>query len=133
MPTLTYGNVLERTSSVTGITVIGYRLEVRGWKLNVRCRQARTSVANDNPGNRTYTCSSGEITIAVTTAEQWHALAVCLGRPELSYEGAWDVVRQAAADGAVARVVGEMFSEDTAESWKRRLDAHGVSCVTAPS
>jgi len=83
-----------------------------------------------NPGNRTYACSSGEITIAVETAEQWRALAVCLGRPELAYEGAWDIVLSAPADGPVARVVGEMFCDDTAESWKRRLDAHGVRCVT---
>jgi hypothetical protein len=29
----------------------------------------------------------GEIEIAVTNAEQWHAVAVCVGRPELAYEG----------------------------------------------
>lgn len=86
-------------------------------------------MAKTNPGNRAYACSSGEITVAVENAEQWHALAVCIGRPELSYEGAWDVVRSAAADGPTARVVEEMFGEETAESWKKRLDAHGVRCV----
>lgn len=82
-----------------------------------------------NPGNRTYACSSGEITIAVGSAEQWHALAVCLGRPELSYEGAWDVARKAAPDGPIARVVAEMLAEHDATSWKQRFDAHGVACA----
>ena len=84
-----------------------------------------------NPGNRTYACSSSEITITVDTAEQWHALAVCIGRPELSYQGAWEVVRKAAPDGPVGRVVAGMLAEDDAESWKRRLDAHGVRSVIA--
>jgi len=87
-------------------------------------------VASDaaNPGNRTYACSSGEITVAVGNAEQWHALAVCLGRPELAYEGAWDVVSRAAPHGPVARVVEGMLAEHDAPSWMRRLDAHGVPC-----
>jgi crotonobetainyl-CoA:carnitine CoA-transferase CaiB-like acyl-CoA transferase len=88
-------------------------------------------VANQNPGNRTYRCSSGEITIAVQTAGQWHALAVCLGRPELAYEGAWDVAREAPPDGPIARIVGEMLAEDDAASWKRRFDARGVRSVIA--
>jgi crotonobetainyl-CoA:carnitine CoA-transferase CaiB-like acyl-CoA transferase len=87
-------------------------------------------VANENPGNRTYDCSSGRIEVSVEDSERWHALAVCIGRPELAYEGAWDVVRRAAPDGPVARVVEEMLAVDTAESWKRRFEAHGVRCVT---
>ncbi len=84
-----------------------------------------------HPGTRTYACSYGEVTIDVRTEEQWHALAVCLGRPELAYKGSWEVVQTAAADGPTARVLEEMFSEDTAESWLKRLDAHGVPCVIA--
>jgi crotonobetainyl-CoA:carnitine CoA-transferase CaiB-like acyl-CoA transferase len=78
--------------------------------------------------SRSYACSEGEITIAVKTAEQWRALAVCLGRPELAYDGTWETVKDAAPDGPVARVVAEMFAGDSAASWKRRLDAHGVPC-----
>ena len=87
-------------------------------------------MAKANPGNRTYQCSTGELAIAVSSAAEWHALAVCLGRPELAYEGAWGVVREADPDGPIAHVVGEMLAEDSAESWKRRLDAHSVRCVT---
>jgi crotonobetainyl-CoA:carnitine CoA-transferase CaiB-like acyl-CoA transferase len=79
-----------------------------------------------SPANRTYRCARGEIAINVTNAEQWHALAVCLGRPELAYEGAWDAVLAADADGPIAAVVEEMFSEDEAASWAERLEAHGV-------
>lgn len=79
-----------------------------------------------SPANRRYRCARGEITINVRTAEQWHALAVCLGRPELAYEGAWEAVRRAAADGPVAAVVQEMFGEDTADSWAERLEANNV-------
>ena len=86
-------------------------------------------MAQPNPGNRTYRCSAGEITIVIETAEQWHALAVCVGRPELAYEGAWDVARAALADGPIAGVLEEMFGEDDAASWKKRLDAHGVPCT----
>jgi crotonobetainyl-CoA:carnitine CoA-transferase CaiB-like acyl-CoA transferase len=81
-----------------------------------------------HPGQRTYACSPGEISIDVHTEEQWHALAVCLGRPELAYEGAWEVVREADTDGPTARVLEEMFSEDTAESWLKRLVEHEVPC-----
>jgi crotonobetainyl-CoA:carnitine CoA-transferase CaiB-like acyl-CoA transferase len=85
-------------------------------------------VSADHPGRRTYACSEGEVTIAVENAEQWHSLAVCLGRPELAYEGAWDAAKAAPADGPLAGVIAEMFAEDTAESWRRRLEAHGVPC-----
>lgn len=85
-------------------------------------------MADSHPGLRSYRCSPGEIAIDIQTEEQWYELAVCLGRPELAYEGAWDVVRTTAPDGPTARVLEEMFAEDTAESWKRRLDAHGVPC-----
>jgi crotonobetainyl-CoA:carnitine CoA-transferase CaiB-like acyl-CoA transferase len=81
-----------------------------------------------SPANRTYACSPGEVTIDVRTEEQWYSLAVCLGRPELSYKGAWDVVRDSAPDGPTARVLEAMFTEDTAESWLKRLAAHGVPC-----
>jgi crotonobetainyl-CoA:carnitine CoA-transferase CaiB-like acyl-CoA transferase len=81
-----------------------------------------------NPGNRAYRCRSGEITVAVASAGQWHALAVCLGRPELAYEGGWDVVRVAPADRGVAHVLEEMFAEGDAETWRKRLQAHGVPC-----
>jgi crotonobetainyl-CoA:carnitine CoA-transferase CaiB-like acyl-CoA transferase len=82
-----------------------------------------------NPGNRTYRCSSGQIEISVQTEEQWHALAVSLGRPELAYEGAWGAVRASPPDGGVAGVLAEMFAEDAAEVWARRLEAHGVACT----
>jgi crotonobetainyl-CoA:carnitine CoA-transferase CaiB-like acyl-CoA transferase len=79
-----------------------------------------------NPGNREYRCSSGRVQIAVQTEEQWHALAVCLGRPELAYAGAWDAVRTSAPDGGVAQVLEEMFAEDPADLWAKRLEAHAV-------
>jgi crotonobetainyl-CoA:carnitine CoA-transferase CaiB-like acyl-CoA transferase len=82
--------------------------------------------ANANPGNRRYHCSSGRIEISVQTEEQWHALAICLGRPELAYEGAWEAVRASLPDGDVAQVLEEMFAGDPAEVWARRLDAHAV-------
>jgi crotonobetainyl-CoA:carnitine CoA-transferase CaiB-like acyl-CoA transferase len=79
-----------------------------------------------NPGNRTYRCRTGEVVVAVQNAEQWHALAVCVGRPELAYEGAWEAVRAAAPEGGVAQVLEGMFAEDDAKVWRRRLEAHGV-------
>jgi len=82
-----------------------------------------------SPANRRYRCSRGEITVNVTNAEQWHALAVCLGRPELAYEGAWYAVRTADADGPIAEVLEEMFAEDDASSWAERLEAHDVPFV----
>lgn len=81
-----------------------------------------------NPGNRTYACRRGAVRLAVENAAQWRALAVCLGRPELAYEGSWEAVREAAADGPVAGVVGEMLAEDDAGVWLRRFEAHGVPC-----
>ena len=81
-----------------------------------------------NPGDRGYRCSEGEIVVAVEDAGQWRGLAVCLGRPELAYEGGWEAVRGAAPEGPVGRVLEEHFAEDTAESWGRRLKAHGVPC-----
>jgi len=82
--------------------------------------------ARANPGNREYSCSSGRIEIAVQTEEQWHSLAVCLGRPELAYAGAWEAVGKSHPDGEVALVLQEIFAEDPAELWAKRLKAHGV-------
>lgn len=88
-------------------------------------------MASRSPANRTYSCSTGKVSIDVRTEEQWRSLAVCLGRPELAYKGDWDVVRQADADGPTARVLEAMFAEDTAESWLQRLRAHDVLCEMA--
>ncbi len=85
--------------------------------------------AKEHPGARRYACSEGEIEIAVANAEQWHALAVCLGRPELAYEGSWQAALESPADGPLAAVVASMFAEDTAERWQARLEAHGVPCA----
>jgi hypothetical protein len=87
---------------------------------------AETDNVAGNPGNRRYHCSSGQIEISVQTEEQWHALAVSLGRPELAYRGAWEAVRRSPPDGDVARVLEEMFEEDPAEVWAKRLEARGV-------
>jgi crotonobetainyl-CoA:carnitine CoA-transferase CaiB-like acyl-CoA transferase len=84
--------------------------------------------ARANPGKREYHCSSGRIQIAVQTEEQWHSLAVCLGRPELAYEGAWEAVRDSPPDGGIARVLEEIFAEDPAHVWAKRLQARGVPC-----
>ncbi|HUF53416.1 MAG TPA: CoA transferase [Dehalococcoidia bacterium] len=80
----------------------------------------------ESAARRTYACAEGEITIVIENAEHWHALAVCLGRPEVAYEGAWTAAKDAPADGPLAAVIAEMFAEDTAASWGRRLAAHGV-------
>jgi crotonobetainyl-CoA:carnitine CoA-transferase CaiB-like acyl-CoA transferase len=82
--------------------------------------------ARANPGDREYPCSSGRIRIAVQTEEQWHSLAVCVARPELAYKGAWEVVRDTPPDGALALVLEELFAEESAEVWAKRLQAHGV-------
>ena len=82
-----------------------------------------------HPGARRYDCSDGAIDIAVENAEQWHALAVCLGRPELAYEGSWQVALDSSPEGPLAAVVASMFAEDTAESWRARLESHGVPCA----
>lgn len=91
-------------------------------------RRYDAGVTDPNPGNRSYRCSPGKISIDIKTEEQWHSLGVCLGRPELAYRGSWEVVRTTAPDGPIARVLEEMFAEDTAVSWKLRLDAHDVPC-----
>jgi crotonobetainyl-CoA:carnitine CoA-transferase CaiB-like acyl-CoA transferase len=84
--------------------------------------------AVQSPADRRYRCSKGEIEIAVTNAEEWHAVAVCVGRPELAYEGSWEAVSIAEPDGPIARVLEEMFAEDAAEVWLRRLESHDVPC-----
>jgi len=85
-----------------------------------------------SPANRRYRCAHGEIAITVTSAAQWHALAVCLGRPELAYAGAWEAVQTAASYGPIAAVLEEMFSEDDASSWAQRLGAHRVPYTVFP-
>ncbi len=81
-----------------------------------------------SPASRRYDCSDGVIEIAVGNAEQWHGLAVSIGRPELAYPGAWDAVATAPADGPLALALAAMFAEDAADVWKRRLAARGVPC-----
>ena len=81
-----------------------------------------------NPGNRSYRCADGGIKIAVETEDQWGALAKCVGRPELAYAGSWAAVRKVVPRGALGRVLEELFAEDTAAVWIRRLRAHAVPC-----
>ena len=84
------------------------------------------SSARANPGNREYRCSSGAIRIVVETEEQWHSLAVCLGRPELAYKGAWEAVRASPPDGDLARMLEDLFADEWADRWSKRLKSHGV-------
>ncbi len=79
-----------------------------------------------HPGARRYDCSEGQIEIAVENAAQWHALAVCLGRPELAYEGSWQAAKESPTDGPLATVIASMFAEDTGDRWRSRLEGHGV-------
>jgi crotonobetainyl-CoA:carnitine CoA-transferase CaiB-like acyl-CoA transferase len=81
---------------------------------------------NPTPGRRVYACSDGEIEVSVENAEQWRGLAVCVGRPELAYDGSWEVVQTAPTDGPVSGVLEEHFAEEPADVWLRRLEAHGV-------
>jgi crotonobetainyl-CoA:carnitine CoA-transferase CaiB-like acyl-CoA transferase len=81
-----------------------------------------------HPGSRTYPCRAGRINVSVENPRQWRGFAVAIGRPELSYEGAWDAVRAAAPDGPLGRVIAGHLAEDDAETWLRRLEAHGVPC-----
>jgi crotonobetainyl-CoA:carnitine CoA-transferase CaiB-like acyl-CoA transferase len=89
-------------------------------------------VSNQSPANRRYQCSDGAIDVAVANADQWRALAVCLGRPELAYEGSWEIIHTAEPDGPLSRVLEEHFQAEPAALWARRLVARGVPCTVVP-
>ncbi len=83
----------------------------------------------EHPGRRRYDCSEGAIEITIASEEQWHAMAVCLGRPELAYEGSWQAAQDSPQNGPLAAVIASMFAEDTSDRWQARLQSHGVPCV----
>jgi len=56
----------------------------------------------------------------------WRALAKCVGRPELAYDGDWAAASTAPYNGRLGRLLESLFREDAAETWLRRLEAHGV-------
>src|SRR3989304_10296763 len=92
--------------------------------------QLRSSVAtNDSassPARRRYRCADGAIAITCESAAHWRALAKCVGRPELAYAGDWDAARTAPPRGRLGRLLEEIFREDTADIWLKRLGAGGV-------
>ncbi len=80
-----------------------------------------------SPARRRYRCADGaHIAIVCESEAQWQALAKCLGRPELAYGGAWQAARGAPPRGHLGRLLEEIFAEDAAEVWVKRLEAHGV-------
>jgi crotonobetainyl-CoA:carnitine CoA-transferase CaiB-like acyl-CoA transferase len=56
----------------------------------------------------------------------WGALAKCVGRPELAYAGDWAAASTAPYNGRLGRLLQDLFREDPAETWLRRLEAQGV-------
>ena len=81
-----------------------------------------------SPARRVYRCAHGSIEISCENGEQWRSLARCLGRPELAYEGSWQAASTAAPGGRLGRVIESLFAEDEADTWLRRLRAHGIPC-----
>jgi crotonobetainyl-CoA:carnitine CoA-transferase CaiB-like acyl-CoA transferase len=82
-----------------------------------------------SPARRRYRCAEGSVALALDSEEQWHALARCLGRPELAYPGAWTAVRSAPPRGRLGRLLEGIFAADPAGLWLRRLNACGVPAV----
>ena len=85
-----------------------------------------TENSTASPAKRRYRCRDGVIAIACRSEAQWRALAKCLGRPELAYAGDWEAARTAPPRGRLGRLLEEIFREDTADVWLKRLGAHGV-------
>ncbi len=86
-----------------------------------------------SPANRRYRCAAGVyIRIACENEAHWRALARCVGRPELAYEGDWGAARAAPARGRLGRLLESLFVEDAAEVWLRRLEANGVPAEVVP-
>lgn len=79
-----------------------------------------------SPARRRYRCRTGAIAIACENQAHWRALAKSVGRPELAYEGSWHAAASAPPRGRLGRVLEELFAEDDAALWLRRLQAHGV-------
>jgi crotonobetainyl-CoA:carnitine CoA-transferase CaiB-like acyl-CoA transferase len=75
---------------------------------------------------RCYPASDGWIFIACTTEDHWHAMAKAIGRPELAYPGAWPAAAASDPRNGIAGEIISMLSEDTVDSWVRRLTSHGV-------
>ena len=85
-----------------------------------------TENSTASPAKRRYRCRDGAIAIACRSEAQWRALAKCLGRPELAYAGDWEAARTAPPRGRLGRLLEEIFREDPADVWLKRLGAHGV-------
>jgi crotonobetainyl-CoA:carnitine CoA-transferase CaiB-like acyl-CoA transferase len=81
-----------------------------------------------SPVRRRYRCQDGYIVIALENAEQWRALAKAMGRPELSYPGSWEVAASAPLRGRLGRLLEGLFAQDSAEVWRKRLQAKGIPC-----
>ncbi len=81
-----------------------------------------------SPVRRRYRCPDGYIRLDLTSAEQWQALAKCLGRPELAYPGSWEVAASAPPRGRLGRLLEAIFAREPTEIWVRRLRSHGVPC-----
>jgi crotonobetainyl-CoA:carnitine CoA-transferase CaiB-like acyl-CoA transferase len=79
-----------------------------------------------SPANRRYACADSAIRVECETPEQWHSLAVSLGRPELAYPGGWETVQEAPPDGPLGQLLENIFAEEKAETWIKRLEGHGV-------
>jgi len=82
-----------------------------------------------SPARRRYLCRDGAyVRIACESERHWHALARCVGRPELAYAGDWDTARAAPPRGRLGRLLESLFAEDVAEVWVRRMETNGVPC-----
>lgn len=85
-------------------------------------------MASASAARRRYRCRDGIIALAVENEAQWRALARCVGRPELTYPGAWAVVELSAPRGRLGRLLETIFAADPVDTWLERLRSHGVPC-----
>jgi crotonobetainyl-CoA:carnitine CoA-transferase CaiB-like acyl-CoA transferase len=79
-----------------------------------------------------YRCADNAmLAVACENEAHWKALAKCVGRPELAYEGDWAAASTAPYNGKLGRVLEAIFREDTSAVWLRRLESQGVPARVA--
>ena len=80
-----------------------------------------------SPARRLYRCADGALLAVDCRSEaHWRAVAKCVGRPELAYEGDWAAASTAPYNGRLGRLLQDLFREDPAEIWLQSLEAQGV-------
>ncbi|MFT5444940.1 MAG: crotonobetainyl-CoA:carnitine CoA-transferase CaiB-like acyl-CoA transferase [Gammaproteobacteria bacterium] len=116
-----HGSLLETAVSLLGYHAISW---LQAGKLPVK----QGSGSSSTVPYQAFLCSDGYVLVGAPNNAAWKRFCTALDVPEMVVDPRFDTIEQRVNSREILiPMLEKRFSEDTAQSWVARLDAHGVA------